>query len=192
MNEKIIAAIPTEYAGVRFRSRLEARWAAFFDIYEIPWEYEPIDFKGWIPDFLIPGKINTYVEIKPTKVFLPDVWKKIRANQMGMGGADVMLLGDFFIAPHGYPTSGWLSEYSSERYEHPAWLGDPHDTAADWCQMAWSNAGENKLDFYHSTMNFAHRISGAYDGNAYAYFRGDVKDLIYSWNRAGSTVQWKP
>ena len=27
-----IKAIPTTYAGVRFRSRLEARWAAFFDL----------------------------------------------------------------------------------------------------------------------------------------------------------------
>ena len=27
-----IAAIPTTYSGVVFRSRLEARWAAFFDL----------------------------------------------------------------------------------------------------------------------------------------------------------------
>ncbi|WLF99097.1 hypothetical protein Q5698_15385 [Brucella intermedia] len=29
--EYIIKAIPTEYVGVKFRSRTEARWAAFFD-----------------------------------------------------------------------------------------------------------------------------------------------------------------
>ncbi len=32
MSEK---AIPTEYAGYLFRSRLEARWAVFFDKYFI-------------------------------------------------------------------------------------------------------------------------------------------------------------
>jgi hypothetical protein len=34
-------AIPTEYKGVKFRSRLEAKWAIFFDTLGIEWEYEP-------------------------------------------------------------------------------------------------------------------------------------------------------
>ena len=48
-----ITAIPTIYAEVLFRSRLEARYAAFFDFAEWEWEYEPLDLKGWIPDFLV-------------------------------------------------------------------------------------------------------------------------------------------
>lgn len=48
-----IASIPTIYAGVQFRSRLEARWAAFFDLVGLRWEYEPFDLAGWIPDFKI-------------------------------------------------------------------------------------------------------------------------------------------
>jgi len=35
-----ITAIPTEYAGCTFRSRLEARWAVFFDAMRIEWQYE--------------------------------------------------------------------------------------------------------------------------------------------------------
>lgn len=35
------AALTTRYAGCRFRSRLEARWAVFFDHLGIEWEYEP-------------------------------------------------------------------------------------------------------------------------------------------------------
>jgi hypothetical protein len=46
------ANIPTLYGGVKFRSRLEARWAAFADLAGWEWEYEPVDLKGWIPDFL--------------------------------------------------------------------------------------------------------------------------------------------
>lgn len=46
-----IKAHPTEYKGVIFRSRLEARWAAFFDLAGWTWEYEPFDLPGWSPDF---------------------------------------------------------------------------------------------------------------------------------------------
>lgn len=44
---------PTKYNGVLFRSRLEARWAVFFDLLNWKWEYEPIDFEGWTPDFIV-------------------------------------------------------------------------------------------------------------------------------------------
>ena len=48
-----ITARPTTYDGCLFRSRLEARWAAFFDLIGIKWEYEPYDFTNWVPDFLL-------------------------------------------------------------------------------------------------------------------------------------------
>ncbi|HEX6827105.1 MAG TPA: hypothetical protein VF077_12380 [Nitrospiraceae bacterium] len=37
----MIKAIETQYNGYRFRSRLEARWAIFFDIAGIAYHYEP-------------------------------------------------------------------------------------------------------------------------------------------------------
>lgn len=48
-----IYAIPTKYSGVQFRSRLEASWAAFFDLAGWEWEYEPCELPGWIPDFYL-------------------------------------------------------------------------------------------------------------------------------------------
>jgi len=48
-----VKAHPTQYNGVLFRSRLEARWAAFFDLAGWQWEYEPIDLEGWTPDFRV-------------------------------------------------------------------------------------------------------------------------------------------
>jgi hypothetical protein len=48
-----IKSHPTKYSGVNFRSRLEARWAAFFDLAGWKWEYEPIDLQGWTPDFRV-------------------------------------------------------------------------------------------------------------------------------------------
>jgi hypothetical protein len=51
---------PTLYKGQTFRSRLEEKWAAFFDILEWEWVYEPFDLGGWSPDFAIraPGAQN--------------------------------------------------------------------------------------------------------------------------------------
>lgn len=64
--EHTIKAIPTEYAGVNFRSRTEARWAAFFDLIGLKWDYEPFDLEGWAPDFLLRTKIGpVLVEVKP-------------------------------------------------------------------------------------------------------------------------------
>jgi hypothetical protein len=61
------AAIPTKYKGVQFRSRLEARWAAFLDLKEMEWRYEPIDLQGYIPDFLVSylGEPEILLEVKP-------------------------------------------------------------------------------------------------------------------------------
>lgn len=51
-------AIETVYRGYRFRSRLEARWAVFFDELGLEWQYEPEGFdlpSGlYLPDFFIP------------------------------------------------------------------------------------------------------------------------------------------
>src|SRR6266849_9023699 len=74
-----IKAHPTMYKNVLFRSRLEARWAAFFDLIGWTWAYEPIDLIGWTPDFVVswecghsgcsgnerPYWHSLYIEVKP-------------------------------------------------------------------------------------------------------------------------------
>lgn len=71
---KEIQMLPTFYAGIKFRSRLEARWAIFFDHCGIKWEYEPEgylleDGTCYRPDFLIHGLVgrvkgDLFVEVK--------------------------------------------------------------------------------------------------------------------------------
>lgn len=56
----------TEYAGVRFRSRLEATWASFFDLAGMPWEYEPVRLGGWMPDFRLFDRF--LCEVKPIQM----------------------------------------------------------------------------------------------------------------------------
>jgi hypothetical protein len=40
-----LTPIETWYASCRFRSRLEARWAVFFDTLRLVWHYEPQGFR---------------------------------------------------------------------------------------------------------------------------------------------------
>lgn len=65
--EKSIKAIETKYNGFRFRSRLEARWAIFFDMIGLKYEYEVegFDMNGvcYLPDFYIPS-LDRWFEIK--------------------------------------------------------------------------------------------------------------------------------
>ena len=73
-----IRPIETIYKGYRFRSRLEARWAVFFDTAGIEYQYEPEgyvlpDGSMYLPDFYLPNvggrahnmdKKGLYVEVK--------------------------------------------------------------------------------------------------------------------------------
>lgn len=67
----MIKAIPTTYKGYRMRSRLEGRWATWFDAVGLHWEYEKEGFsingKAYLPDFWI-EEWNAFVEIKPDVV----------------------------------------------------------------------------------------------------------------------------
>ena len=67
-----IKAIETSYNGYRFRSRLEARWAVFFDAMGIQYEYEPEGFElgihgRYLPDFFLP-QYDRFVGVYLTNV----------------------------------------------------------------------------------------------------------------------------
>lgn len=64
-----IPAIETAYAGCRFRSRLEARWAVAFDAFGWSWSYEPEGVQlpsgdRYLPDFSLDHRYIEYVEVK--------------------------------------------------------------------------------------------------------------------------------
>lgn len=80
-----IKAIETQYKGYRFRSRLEARWAVFFDTLKIPYRYEEHGFEKkpycdadeivrWLPDFYLPNH-GIWVEVKGGRPSGKDVYK---------------------------------------------------------------------------------------------------------------------
>ena len=61
-----IPAIPTLFRGVKFRSRLEAKWSAFLDGCGWSWQYEPdINLASYLPDFVVNLDRPLLVEVKP-------------------------------------------------------------------------------------------------------------------------------
>ncbi len=70
-----IKAKPTNYKNILFRSRLEAKWAIFFDELGIKWKYEPkyddVEYRGFLiqykPDFYLPDH-DLWIEVKATSI----------------------------------------------------------------------------------------------------------------------------
>jgi hypothetical protein len=62
-----IQAVPVTYRGTRFRSTLEANWAATFDQYGWRWEYEPVALsvggESYLCDFYLPDQ-RVFCEVK--------------------------------------------------------------------------------------------------------------------------------
>ena len=95
-------AIETCYNGYLFRSRLEARWAVFFDALCIKYEYEPeglvlSDGTGYLPDFYLPD-FNCYFEVKRCSILgTPEGEKAIRKIRDGADNlewAGIIAFGD--------------------------------------------------------------------------------------------------
>lgn len=123
--------IETKYRGCRFRSRLEARWAVFFNALGVPWEYEPQGFRlstgrMYLPDFLLP-QCATWIEVKgsaPTvdMALLRTAGLELpRISHMGEAGPKIMLLGPI-PEPRSFGDYGWPSwdERSDQPIFHPA------------------------------------------------------------------------
>lgn len=112
-----IKPIETHYDGYHFRSRLEARWAVFFNYLEISYQYEIEGYQtsaGWyLPDFWIP-EWECYVEVKgsdPTN----EEWNKYYALHKS-GKSVLLIVGQPWPREH---TCQWADDptgYDSNRY----------------------------------------------------------------------------
>jgi hypothetical protein len=115
----VIKAIETQYKGYRFRSRLEARWAVFFDALGVRWEYEPegFDMDGvrYLPDFRVwtPQGEPMWYEIKPGHILSDPKFDRFSlAVQDGeqMQARVALLSGD----PHEHLARKWRGTYGGE------------------------------------------------------------------------------
>jgi hypothetical protein len=98
----MIQALPTIYDGVRYRSRIEARWAIFMDTLSIEHEYEREGFDCgngvyYLPDFWLPA-LKVWIEVKgelPT----PGEERKAVLLANGTGHPVYTAVGGFHHAP---------------------------------------------------------------------------------------------
>ena len=188
-------AIPTKYAGVQFRSRLEARWAAVFDLLGWKWEYEPIDLDGYIPDFILQFEQPLLVEVKPAlaEADYHEAQHKIVASGW-QGEAWIVgatLTTDCESAYAGYmrhpsfaPGVWWSAQIEwipdaavipTDQALHPAGHWSPHTVEGQWgCRV--------------------HRDCTRKIYSSFARWNSPGKrvEILNVWREAGNITQWKP
>jgi hypothetical protein len=91
-----IRPLETSYRGYRFRSRLEARWAVYFDAMHWKWEYEPEGYDlgeagYYLPDFFLPP-LDSWAEVKPSS-FTESERRKASALCMATKRDVILLVG---------------------------------------------------------------------------------------------------
>jgi hypothetical protein len=159
MNENHkIKAIDTIYSGYKFRSRLEATWAVFYDYLGIKYEYEKEGYDlgdglWYLPDFWLP-ELNMWIEVKPEK---PNAVEEQKAKRL--------------VSSLGYPLAFAVGQiragkrYSGDANPHEIWfLGDPvpigngiKDLCCDWPYL-WCRCSCGKFGLEYSARN--ERICG--------------------------------
>jgi hypothetical protein len=171
------------YNGIRFRSRIEAKWACLFDLMRWSWVYEPADLDWYIPDFLVRlGDRQIVVEIK---------------------GADDLT--ELRSHAHKIVSSGWRREFlilgSVIHTDNVVGIiGDDHDfSAAGQCELDAArifrclNCG--KLSVHSQSLSWRCRCCHAADGNAHVgdpNFASLEPGFAALWAEATNRVQWRP
>ncbi len=94
----VLSPLPTFYSDCWFKSRLEARWAVFFDALNIGWEYEAEGYDtgplGWyLPDFWLPD-YDLYIEVKPQNHLTDEEFAitVVKVNQLRNGDQNALLI----------------------------------------------------------------------------------------------------
>ena len=129
MNSKLkITPIETYYNGCKFRSRLEARWAVYFDLCGIDWEYETEGYEitlenghtvKYLPDFVLHNIIintkyiipNLYVEVKGVMT----EYDELKIDSFHKSGHEILILQElpkkFSIKDEGFASMGLWRGY---------------------------------------------------------------------------------
>ena len=164
----------TEYNGIWFRSRAEAKWAAFFDLMGWRWEYEPRDYHGYIPDFVLlsNGEAGSrmYVEVKPEEEF-PEANRKAKRS-----GVDSPVLFASTDGPFGFDAS------TSKYFLGPVLYRDKQSQASvTICQ-------ERDSHFCNPAMRKSHHGCGKFERSK--HIRENYDKLGRYWSEAHNRTMW--
>ena len=192
-----IPPVPTVYKGRQYRSRLEAKWAAFFDLVGWQYEYEPCDLNGWFPDFAIYGKrldgkeTTILCEVKPIVAFDERTAERRRNALTGTyyQNSELLLLG-----------SGPVRDGNGNRL-HLGWLYE--QPQGPWGAAVFRAYGIRSgatltytYGFAHKSGSFGDRITGHHqEGRQIAPIAPEdcgLESLNTLWQQAGNITQYKP
>lgn len=179
------------FNGRQYRSRLEARWAAFMLLCGWKHEYEYLDLNGWIPDFAVSGHHGNkvWVEVKPEESFPEDTAVKMEDGlpiKYRERGDELLILGTepcplpYAPANHDRPRLGWLGRFAPS-IDQEGWVWE------DCLFGRWTD--DAPFGFCDPSLPYHDRITGERSGGRLPGAEGD--DLARLWAEAGNLVQWR-
>jgi len=138
-----IKPIETTYNGHRFRSRLEARWAVFFDTLKVHYEYEK---EGY--------------DIGELGYYLPDFWLPYPEKQNFSGHQNA---GHWLEVKGSKPTDNELQKLValSKVTQHSGILvyGPPNDNVSYFTHRSGNFGKHNTSDFIYGNLIFIYRFT---------------------------------
>lgn len=145
-------AIETRYQGYRFRSRLEARWAVYFDVLGIEWEYEPEGFvlddgTLYLPDFYIKDW-NCYAEVKPQQFTEKEFEKcvQLKKHCLLLDTSSPLVFHGYFASYGGGGCDGYYGAYKNIDDYGRVLLAQSAHKGRLWCLY-----GEHPEDYWLDT-----------------------------------------
>lgn len=174
-----VFGIPTEYSGVRFRSRLEARWAAFFDACGWTWDYEPLDLAGYIPDFALHWHRPVIVEVKPALSLGEMSAAQAKIDRSGWDGEAIVLGARIWGDEDGH-----LGVIGTMREVYQV---DDGTIGRQWGPACLFHCLScDQVSVYHGDLSWRCRASGC-EGRHIDHWTARPLDV---WRHAGNEVQW--
>lgn len=145
----------TFYKGNYFRSRLETRWAVYFDLLGVKYEYEPQGFEfnnkySYLPDFKLTNS-ELYIEVKNENAMYINNYRLVdgtekayRYQKIGEQFAqEGILYVIFFGTPYDYVNDGFRKWWTYQGPRENVTFVNNHEML---CSLAVSNIASGLLD----------------------------------------------
>lgn len=181
----------TLYNGIKFRSKLEAQWAAFFDLLEWEYSYEPYELNGKVPDFIIKcdspnyGTKNLIVEVKPD-IFISPQYQSEIYNAYELAKTHILIVSEKPIYECN-EMQGWAAiGIGSQYYDSINERSEMHD-------LSWK-CGLKAFDIGSIYMSYDSMIYRDCNRKGFFQFTQDyesIEQIKKLWKEAGNIIQFK-
>lgn len=149
-----------------------------------PWQYEPLDLAGYIPDFVLPFDPGAVlVEVKPEMRF-DGLEQYVETIARSGWHGEALIVGT-------EPGLRW-TEARSPELPILGLLGETHPLGRS--ELLWGGGALftcglcGRVGFAHEEQSYACRVCGGNDGGGH----WEPIALRTTWGRAKNRVQWRP